>query len=191
MLLNIFPPENWFVLQVKTSREFFIKNYIEKHSNEQIPMVIFSRELIFKRNGMHKKVLDLLFPGYIFVHKKIRKALEIIKKNIDSEFIRPICFKTKKCNICFIEKSPCMVRKHEMRLLLKNSDYNGIFRLSQGYQIGDKIIIENGPLKNLTGNILWINERKKKAGIEIKLLGMSMKINLGINIKKEHATLMY
>jgi transcription antitermination factor NusG len=176
---------NWFVIQVTTNREYIIRDFIYKHSRKKVLMHIFSREFLFERQKKTFCVTNLLFPGYIFIHKDARYAIDIIKKNKKSEFIRPVCLKTKKCSSCFNSRSPCMIRPYEMEYLLNNSDQCGIFRLSKGYQRNDSVVVTEGPLKNIYGDILWINNKKKKACVEIELFNRKIKVNLGINVLKE------
>jgi transcription antitermination factor NusG len=175
---------NWFVIQVKTSKEYFIKNFVEKLSDKNITMRIFARELIFKRKNKEFKCLSPLFPGYIFVYQEIDKTLDIIRQKLKTEFARPICFKEKgnKCRICFMEKSPCMVREQEMNFFLKIADESGIISLSYSLEKENNVKIVNGPLKYLNNKIIWINNKKKKACVEVELFGQKMKVNLGIDM---------
>ena len=176
---------NWFVVQVKTGREYFIKEFIENNADEPVKMFIFTRELLFERKKCFFKVISPLFPGYIFVYKKTKQVIDTLRTNLLSEFIRPICFKQKKCRTCFTDTAPCMVFEHEMEYLLDNSDLDGIFRLSKGVRLNEQVMITDGPLKNNHGDIVWINERKKKACVEIELFRRKMKVNLGIHVLQE------
>jgi transcriptional antiterminator NusG len=174
--------KNWFVLQVKTGREQNIKEYIEKNTGEQVAMRIFYRELLFDRQKKEKKVISLLFPGYIFVHNKVKCAVDVICHCFANEFIKPICFKQKKCSTCFTQNSPCMVFEHEMAYLLRNSDAGGVFRISRGIIVDEKVMIAEGPLRNTCGDIIWLNEKKKKVCVEISLFNRPVRINLGLSM---------
>ena len=181
---------NWFVLQVLTNREHFVKNFITNNINIKTNLLLFSNELIFKRKGRFIKVNRSLFPGYLFINQNIQDIVNNIKDRLQNEYIRPVCFKRDKCSYCFSERSPCMVKPEEMRLLLENSDKSGLFKLSYGYKKNDNIIITRGPLMNLKGNIIAINERKKVAQVELFLFKRKMKTTLGIDlIKKAEKTL--
>jgi transcription antitermination factor NusG len=176
--------KDWFVLQVRTTREYFIKSFIEKHTDEDITIVVFSRELIFKRRNREFKCLSPLFPGYLFVHKKVEKALITAKKNYLHEFIKPLCFKEneKKCKICFSELAPCHVLESEIEFLFRHADETGKISLSYGVEKESAIQFINGPLKYLHPHILWINKKKKKACVEIELFKSKMQVNLGFNL---------
>ncbi|MBN2531288.1 MAG: hypothetical protein JXB88_00275 [Spirochaetales bacterium] len=163
---------DWYVLNVTTGKELFIKETIKKNSHLPIQMTIFNREIIHSKNGEKIKISGPLFPGYVFVYQDISKAFEIARICLSREFIQPISVNNK----------PCQVYKEEMELLLRSADRTGTFQLSRGLKVGDKVEVIDGPLKALQGNILWIDEKKSKAKVEFCLFKRKMRINLGIEI---------
>lgn len=173
---------NWFVLQITTGKEYYIKDLIDKNTDEPIDSLIFSAKLLFKRNGVLKKVIRPLFPGYLFINRKVNIVMDLFQRKTITEFVKPICFRKKKCNECFIDSSPCMVFPQEMELLLSNSSDSGLFDISYGLKKGDKIKIIKGPLVNLMGNVLHINEKKKVVQVEIFLFNRRIKLYLGIDL---------
>lgn len=164
--------DNWYVIQVTTGREEFIKSLILKYSTPPVTLRIFSRELIHTRQGQPVKVFDLLFPGYIFIKDEVKDIVKLIQNKMSLEFVRPVSCDGK------ISK----VDKNEMSFLLANSDINGIFKLSYGHKEGNKINIIHGPLKGMNGKILFVNEKKKKAKIEITIFKRKINISLGLEI---------
>ena len=162
---------NWYVLSVKTGKENYITNLINKYTLQPVKLIVFKREILHKKKDNEEKVINTLFAGYIFVYNHIYDILKLVKKYFKSEYIQPV----KDNGV------PSKVLKDEMKFLLKNSDKNGIFKLSIGLQKGDTIEIVEGPLKNFQGNILWIDNIKKKAKVEIKLFNRKIRINLGID----------
>ena len=163
---------DWYVLHVKAGRERFIKEQIEKYASKPVEMTIFQREIIHTRKGNKVKITGPLFKGYIFVHKKIDEVLKIAKQFLKRESIYPIC----------VDNKPCQVYKDEMELLLRNTNKNGTFLLSHGLKAGDKVEVTDGPLKTLQGNILWIDEKKSKAKVELYLFKRKMRVNLGVEV---------
>ncbi|MBN2441485.1 MAG: hypothetical protein JXJ04_09060 [Spirochaetales bacterium] len=163
---------NWYVLNVTTGKEFFIKTFIEKYTNPSIKMTIFQREILHKRRGKKVKVIGALFSGYIFIHEKINTALSITKKYLHAERIFPVS----------VDKKPCKVNEDEMKVLLRNSGQDGIFRLSKGKKIKDTVHITDGALKDIRGNIIWIDEKRNKAKVEINLFNRKIKVSLGLDI---------
>jgi transcription termination/antitermination protein NusG len=164
--------KSWYVLQVSTGKENFIKKSIEKHSDKEVRLVIFSKEIIHRKNNKYINLISPLFPGYIFIQEKIIDVLNILKQYLRDEFIRPIKFGNE----------PAKVSTDEMKLLLLNSNYEGKIPLSYGYKNGDSIVIMEGPLKYIQGKILFINEKKKKAKVELNLFERTVTVSLGIDL---------
>jgi len=163
---------DWYVLHTTSGKEQLIKSKIEKYSDQSIQMKIFQREMIHTHKGEKIKMLTPLFYGYIFVYRNISEVCKIIKQHLPAEYVHPVS----------LENKPCRIYREEMDLLLKNTNTNGILPLSRGLKTGDKIEITDGALKNLAGNIVWIDEKKKKARVEIWLFNKKMRINLGLEI---------
>ncbi|MBN2532039.1 MAG: hypothetical protein JXB88_04060 [Spirochaetales bacterium] len=163
---------DWYVLQVTTGKEQFIKEKIEKYASPPIQMTIFKREIIHSRQNKKVKKFGPLFSGYIFVYQSIKEACKIANLYLSKEFISPISINNK----------PCKVYKEEIELLLRSANENGTFQLSRGIKVGERIEITAGPLKILQGNILWIDQKKSKAKVEIFLFKRKMRINLGIEV---------
>ena len=63
-----------------------------------------------------------------------------------------------------------------------NSDSKGLLPLSHVQKSGDRVIINKGPLKNLTGRILYYIEKKRKCAVELQLFNKTIKVNLGIDL---------
>ena len=167
--------DNWHVLQVTTGKENYIKNLIEKQVCGPINVKLFQRELVHSKKGKKVKVTAPLFPGYLFVQEKCYEALQAARKHLAKECVWLVC----------ADKTPCRVHEDEMELLLQTAAKNGVFELSHGLKVNDKIEIIDGALKNLQGNILWIDEKKQKARVKIFLLQRNIPVNLGIEILKK------
>ena len=162
---------DWYVLQVMKDREAIIKKKLERILQNNIHLMLFTKELIHNKKGNNIKILYPLFPGYLFVNKYIREVCFAAKNHMKNEFIKSVGF----------SGSPSKVLSEEMFMLLNNSDENGIFRLSSVVQKNDDIRIINGPLKNINGKIEFINKKKKKAKVIVKLFNKEVSISLGLD----------
>jgi transcriptional antiterminator NusG len=163
---------NWYVIYVTTGKELYIKNTIQRYSNEPVRMTFFQREIIHTRRGKKVRVVGALFSGYIFIHEKIEEVLLLSKRFLPSERITPVSISNK----------PCMVLREEMAVLINSADSRGLFRLSGVRKVNDQVLFTYGALKNFQGKILWIDEKKNKAKVEIDLFRRKIKVNLGIEI---------
>ncbi|MBN2534893.1 MAG: hypothetical protein JXB88_18575 [Spirochaetales bacterium] len=172
----------WFVIYIMPGTEYKMKKIIENTIQKPVTTIVFSKEIIKKNKGKKIKIIHPLFPGYIFVHQHCRLVLDTLKGILAHSVFKPVCFKQNKCENQFMDNSPCMISPEEMKLLLDNSDQYGVLHLSYGYKKDDKVIITDGPLRNLQAEILYINEKKNFVGVNIQLFNKEMRINLGIDI---------
>jgi transcription antitermination factor NusG len=163
---------NWYVLFVTTGKEFLVKNIIERYTGNTIRTIVFKKEILHRKKGQKIKVTNALFAGYVFIHEEINTALDISKKYLCTEPVRPIA----------INRKPCKVRQDEMMFLLSCADNNGIFKLSRGKRHNKAIYIIDGALKNMQGNIVWIDEKRNRVKVEVSLFQRKIKVNLGIDI---------
>lgn len=63
--------------------------------------------------------------------------------------------------------------------------YDGTLTLSTAHKIGDRIVIIDGPLKELEGMITRIDKRNRSGQVTIRFAGREQKIWLGFDIVKE------
>ncbi len=63
--------------------------------------------------------------------------------------------------------------------------YDGVLTLSKAHKIGDRIVIVEGPLKDLEGQITRIDKRNRSGQVTINFAGRQQKIWLGFDIVKE------
>jgi len=162
---------DWYVLKVRSKRENYIKEALEKFLGNEIRLLIFTKEILHKKNDQYIPVTAPIFPGYLFVHKELSKVIHTIQTNLINEVVYPVSF----------DNTPAKVSVDEMKLLL-NSTENGKFHLSQGYRSGDSVVITDGPLKEIKGRIVFINEKKRKVKICICLFGKEMQVTLGLDL---------
>lgn len=166
---------NWYVLQVKATREFYVKDIIDRYTPWNQKAIVFTREILHFKNGNYIKIRVPLFPGYIFVYQNIVKVFHILREILSNEFVKPIC----------LGGNPAKVTEEEMQLLLSSTDRDGLFRLSSGVKAGDQTIITKGPLKKLKGRIMFINEKKRKAKLKMFLFNGVVNVSLGIDIHEK------
>jgi transcriptional antiterminator NusG len=168
--------KDWYVLQVKAGRENIVKQILDHSLIPELKILIFSREIIHQKKDWNLRLTVPVFPGYIFIHKKIKPVYNYLRKILHREFFRPVAFNGK----------PATVAVDEMKLLLSNADDKGLFPLSSGHITGGKIILNRGPLKKLEGKILFINKKKGKAKVRFTLFQREMDISLGIEFMKQY-----
>lgn len=63
--------------------------------------------------------------------------------------------------------------------------YDGVLTLSKAHKVGERIVIVEGPLKELEGMITRIDKRNRSGQVTIHFAGREQKIWLGFDIVKE------
>lgn len=63
--------------------------------------------------------------------------------------------------------------------------YNGVIRLSKAYQIGDRIHIVDGPLKDMEGQIIRVDRRNRNGQVALHVGGNLIKVWLGFELVNE------
>jgi transcriptional antiterminator NusG len=109
-------------------------------------------------NGKIKNVLRSIIPGYVFFENE---------NILDGLIWRDIC---KMQYIYF----PLKYMDNEKGLRGKDLEFanwlkgnNGIIKISKVIEIGNKIKVMEGPLKDFEGKIIKINKRQKCAAIKL------------------------
>ena len=95
-----------------------------------------------------------LFPGYIFARFEAEKMLS------------KVCFTRGVRSVVNFGNGPVRVEDEVVDFLKSYAGRDGIVRLDEGLSSGDKVLIENGPFKNLAG----IFERDVKATNRVVIL---------------------
>jgi transcriptional antiterminator NusG len=164
---------NWYVLSTRSGKETEIEKEIGNLTNHQYTLFVPRRELFHSFNGVQRKVIRPLFPGYIFVYKEIEAILKILRNSPLNGRLHPILF----------DHTLATVRETEMELLMKITGPTGLVKTSQGILFKDHtVVINSGPLKDLSGSILYINKRKRKAMLQVQLLNRCVRVAVGVEV---------
>ena len=165
----------WYVMQVFTGKEENTKLQCEKL--KALYPLAFERIIIpYAKNRMKygnswDMVKKILFPGYIFiVTDNLNECLKLIKKVEgltkilgDGEVMIPLS-------------------KEEESLMLRLGGEEQVVEISEGIIEGTKVIITDGPLKGLETMIRKVDRHRRKAFIEVDMLGVRRMISVGLEI---------
>ncbi len=166
----------WYVIQTQTGKEKRTKDLIER----MVPSELYSEVRILyyetkrKYQGEWHLEQKTMFPGYLFlitdqieeIFLYLRKVPELTKVLGYGDDVVPISEK-------------------EEAFLTKISGGGNIVEMSYGIQVGDKIIVKEGILKGLESVIRKIDRHKRKALIEIEMLGEIRQVEIGLEITQK------
>lgn len=168
---------NWFVLSTRPGSEYKLKKSIDFFSGNLLTLYLPRRELCHRIKGEFQIVTKPLFPGYIFIYKELENLLIKSRHSPLEKQLHPICH-----NNTF-----AMVKEHEMAFLIELAGKKGLVKASRAMVAENRTVtIIDGPLKNFTGKILYINRRKRKARIMVEMLNRQVPVTLGLEILKQN-----
>ncbi len=156
----------WYVLFVKTGREYKVEQFIKEQLDSEVFMPFVPlQEILFKKDGIVKKELQLLFPGYVFVESELTSH-EFLKRTSTIIY-------TSRLIVSLLKYSDeeIAMRESERQVLLSLCNDEHCIESSSGIKEGDRIHILGGPLKGQESIIKKVNRHKRKAWIEIEFMG--------------------
>ena len=173
-----------YVIQTITSQEQILVELIQKQISPMFYTEIFipKRQMNRRIRGKWQNILELLFPGYVFIISDNPAALFQELRYIPrlSNLLHAEAFE-------FIPLKPA-----EQRFIEKIGQRRGdhIFAISEieldpkvSYQRGDSVRITSGDLKDFEGYILYLDIHKRKAVIRTEMFGgSSVDVHVGIEI---------
>ena len=173
-----------YVIQTITAQEQILVELIQKQISPMFYTEIFipKRQMNRRIRGKWQNILELLFPGYVFIISDNPAALFQELRNIPrlSKLLHAEAFE-------FIPLKPA-----EQRFIEKIGQRRGdhIFAISEieldpkvPYQRGDSVRITSGDLKDFEGYILYLDIHKRKAVIRTEMFGgNSVDVHVGIEI---------
>lgn len=179
-------PYWWYVLFVRTNSERRVVRDIAhfvKASKLPCEIEAFIPESeVYYRNKKFREVGKQyskrpLFPGYVFVEANIES------KDFQKLFSRFIYNSADIIKLLrYGESGDSAVDLEERRRFEYLFRGKRCLEHSQGFIEGDKIIIENGPLKGREGNIKYINRHNHCAKVEFKMFDKTILADVALEI---------
>lgn len=159
--------QTWYVAFVLTGREDIVRRLLERYFPE-VTVLIPRRRLRERRRGKWKMVEKTVFPGYVFFRCDLSNKLYF--------FIRRV---NRVIRILEQERLPQQVYEHEMQLILKLTQSQGLIPLSRVQDVDGKIVVSSGPLAGCEGMIVGADRRKGRVKIRIMVGGEPKIVDVG------------
>jgi len=110
-----------------------------------------------------------LFPRYIFAQFKV------------SDLYHKVRFTRGVYNVVSFGEGPTSIDEEIVALIRSNIKEDGFVRIDKGIKLGDRVIVKDGPLKNLAG----IFEREMKDTDRIRILLETVSYQAHIEIARD------
>ena len=164
----------WYVIQTLKGRERKILEEIKEYiAEEDEEVFILENEKMFKHHGKWEPDRVPLFAGYIFADT-----------DEPEEFDKRLYEKYRYIRLMTVGDVITPIRPEEELFLRRLGGDSHIVQYSEGFKVGDKIIIEDGPLKGLEGSILRFDRHNREATIKLTMFGKETTTTLGLGVVK-------
>ena len=166
----------WYIVRTHSGKEFTAKKALDKKilddNFEAIKEVVVPvyKEIVYK-DGKKKEVEKKSFPGYIYIHMILEKETIAFVKN--SPYIS-----------AFIHQGDCGPRA------LSDAEARGMFSkevdetsdiissVQIDFDVGQKVLIIDGPFNNFSGTIKEIYPEKRKVCVNIAIFGRTTPVEI-------------
>ena len=168
---------NLYVIQVNTGKEDkYIKLWETKKGHLPLRLFWLRKELMIRKNGHTHKSLKSIFPGYLFLEA------EEIDPDTFQEF-RHIHFFNRFLKA---DKNICPLPSDEAKKIYELAKYGRVIGRSKVvYNEQDKIVVIDGPMKGLEGQIVKVDKRKRRAKVRLSLYNNAYLIDFGFELLEE------
>ena len=174
---------NYYAIQVKTrAEEKYIRLFRAVHHNCPIEIFFPKRTVPIRRKGVMVQATPAVFPGYLFLesehetlmkfHWQFRRTDGFFRFLKSNRNIQPLAGKDLETVLHFIKKAGPLA---------------GISQVF--FDDNARIVVVDGPLAGLEGNIVKVDKRKKRAKIKLDLYDDSFTIDLGYELIEKAAPL--
>ncbi|MGN0553509.1 MAG: transcription termination/antitermination NusG family protein [Oscillospiraceae bacterium] len=161
-----------YVVFAQPSKELQVRSELEKKGFEAY---VPRRELLIHKSGLWTKIINIIFPGYVFVEMDYSSKNHIAIAHTD--------------HVLRILGTPSPLPEHEADVMHWLFNGGKVIEESTALidQNGDCIGYE-GFLAGYEDRVTYFNRRQKKATVEVKFGGRTHKANLGITLKAADTT---
>lgn len=164
----------WYAVRTQIGKEEKLIQWIETlEPNQDIysDFFILHYEKFHKVNGKMMKKKNPLFPGYLFFVSEKPKELQMLLKRIP-EYGKVLGY----------DEGPVPITSQEEEFLKSLVNKENTVETSEGYIVGDELMILSGPLVGKQGLIKRIDRHKRLATLEVEFLGQMVITQIGLEI---------
>lgn len=161
-----------YVIQVTPSKEMKVCTELIR---DGIEAYVPRRELLIHKSGLWTKVINILFPGYVFIQMDYSAKLHIKVKHTDY--------------VLRFLGSPTPLPQKEAALMEWLFNGGEIIKQSVALVNDDGFCIGyEGFLHGYEDRVTYFNKRQCKASVEVRFGGKVHRANLGIELKAADKT---
>lgn len=164
----------WYALRTYTGQENKVKAQIFSETkryglDDRVKDVLVPEETVFEvRNGKRRTKIKNFLPGYIMIYCNLNKKLKDVIVSLQSV----VAFVGRK-------NEPTPLQQAEVdRIMGRVEERKDISTIETAFQIGDPVMVIDGPFNTFSGTIIEINNEKQKVKVEVGILGRKTPVEL-------------
>lgn len=166
----------WYVIQVMSGEERRTMELSKALLDQSLYQEMFLPEMeVMKRyRGEWHKERQRMFPGYFFVVTEEVEALMLALRKIP-----------RLTKVLGGDCTPVALTEDEVQLLQHIMNPDHVAEVSRGILVGDRLVIESGPMMGLEGMVKRIDRHKRIATLEVELFGRLVETTLGVEVVRK------
>lgn len=163
-----------FVVQVISGQEDKAAALIAKIAQGALEdCFVPKREVAHRKSGQWHRILEKLFPGYVFVRTSAPKRAREVLGRVPA-FTRIL---TSAGDTCL----PLTADEVAWINATTNMDTH-VMEMSEGVIEGDRVVVIRGPLKGREASITRVDRHKRLAWVDMNMFGRNKTIRVGLEI---------
>ena len=178
--------KKWYSLRVISGKEKKIKERIEleiqrNNWGEYVTQILVPSEKVYKiRNGKKVIMERNILPGYIL--------LEADPKKLKGEIVSAIANVQNVIHFLGRNHPIPMQQSEANRMLGKVDESQEVTEaMLEPFIVGETVKINDGPFKDFVGDIIEVNEEKKKIKVVVKIFGRGTEVELNfLQVEKQN-----
>ena len=164
---------NYYTIQVRTKyEEHYIKHFKARHPEINASLYFPRRRIIIRQRGKLIPTDAPVFPGYIFVETRAEEDMLRHQR----------AFRGTEGFFRFLRSNQdiCPLSDRDMEMVLRfTTQFGPVAGISKVYfDRNSRIVVIEGPLAGLEGNIIKVDKRKGRAKIKLDIYDDSFAIDL-------------
>ena len=160
----------WYVIHTMSGMETKCMLQCQQYIDSSYYKDMFIPQYVAKKHYKQEwhEVVKTLFPGYLFVDTD---HIDVVMNGL-----KMVCQYTKVLRDC---DTISPITEQEQLFLATIMDKDHIVRYSEGFLVGDEVIVTSGPLKDLKGNISKVDRHRRIAKMEVNMFGRMTPMEVG------------
>ena len=161
----------WYGMRTKSRHEEKVNIQLQnKLFNVCLPKI----EIWSRRKNRKKRIFTPLFPGYLFVRCELSKIIWLdILKTFGVAYV------------VGLTDEPAPIPENQINVIKKVLDSKMALKLHPYVNVGDKVIVVDGPLQGTVGYYVAPNHDKGKLILSLDLLNRSIEVEMdGYSIER-------